>query len=152
MARKYTAKEIMENALRMEGEELQAGLREARNALRAENGLAPDVPQANTSAGQTGSEGITPTQGYLKYLDAYKNNRFNYDQNTDPIYQQAREAAMRQGQLASKDVQAQAAQAQTAKSGADSALTSAQATKREKDAAVASAADSGGRVCRSALP
>ncbi|MBR3739631.1 MAG: hypothetical protein IKN04_04125 [Clostridia bacterium] len=110
MTKKYTAKEIMENALRMEGEARQAGLNEARAALRAENGLAPDVPQANTSAGQTGSEGLTPTQGYLKYLDAYKNNRFQYDQNVDPIYQQAREAAIRQGQLAAKDVAAQAAQ------------------------------------------
>ena len=44
-----------------------------------------------------------------QYLDAYKNNKFNYDVYSDPVYEQAREAYVRQGQLAAKDVQAQAA-------------------------------------------
>ena len=108
--KKYTAKEILENALRMEGEARAAGLNEARNALRSEMGLQNTPTQAGQTGAPAGTEALTPTQGYLKYLDAYKNNKFQYDQNTDPYYLQAREAAMRQGQLASKDVQAQAAQ------------------------------------------
>lgn len=94
---------------------------EYRNGENRPTQMAPDtdgsvaaaVQQIGINRGRQAAEDagtLTPTQGYLKYLDAYKNNRFQYDQNTDPIYQQAREAAMRQGQLAAKDVQAQAAQ------------------------------------------
>ena len=87
--------------------------RPTQMAADTDGSVAAAVQQIGINRGRQAAEDagtLTPTQGYLKYLDAYKNNRFNYDQNTDPIYQQAREAAIRQGQLASKDVAAQAAQ------------------------------------------
>lgn len=43
------------------------------------------------------------------YLDMYKNNQYKYDVNADPYYQMLRENALRNGQTASKNVQAQAA-------------------------------------------
>ena len=94
-------------------EEYRNGDRPTQTAADTDGSVAAAVQQIGINRGRQAAEDagtLTPTQGYLKYLDAYKNNRFQYDQNTDPIYQQAREAAMRQGQLASKDVQAQAAQ------------------------------------------
>lgn len=94
-------------------EEYRNGDRPTQMAQDTDGSVAAAVQQIGVNRGLQAAEDagtLTPTQGYLKYLDAYKNNRFQYDQNTDPIYQQAREAAMRQGQLASKDVQAQAAQ------------------------------------------
>lgn len=87
--------------------------RPTQTAADTDGSVAAAVQQIGINRGRQAAEDagtLTPTQGYLKYLEAYKNNRFQYDQNTDPIYQQAREAAMRQGQLASKDVAAQAAQ------------------------------------------
>lgn len=44
-----------------------------------------------------------------KYLNIYRNGQFNYDFNADPAWQNAKDAYMRQGQLAAKNVQAQAA-------------------------------------------
>lgn len=67
---------------------------------------------AQTSGQQnTGRQSLT--DGYLQqaneYLNAYKNNKFNYDLYNDPVYQQARDAYIKQGQQASKNVSAQAA-------------------------------------------
>lgn len=53
------------------------------------------------------------TDGYLKqaneYLDAYKNSKFKYDLYSDPVYQQARDAYIKQGQQSAKNTAAQAA-------------------------------------------
>ncbi len=46
---------------------------------------------------------------YNDYMGKYLNNKFSYDFNTDPVYQQYRDEYMRQGQLSAKNVSAQAA-------------------------------------------
>lgn len=74
---------------------------DARIAWRQELGLEPAAEQA----GQT----ETPQTLADQYLNAYKNNQYSYDLYADPVYKQAMESAARQGQLAAKNVQAQAA-------------------------------------------
>lgn len=73
---------------------------DARLADRGENGIEPA-----TANGQQYNALSLANQ----YLDQYRNSKFNYDVYSDPVYNQAREAYIRQGQLAAKDVQAQAA-------------------------------------------
>ena len=73
---------------------------DARLADRGESGLEPA-----TANGQQYNALSLANQ----YLDQYRNSKFNYDVYSDPVYNQAREAYIRQGQLAAKDVQAQAA-------------------------------------------
>lgn len=73
---------------------------DARLADRGESGLEPA-----TANGQQYNALSLANQ----YLDQYRNSQFNYDVYSDPVYNQAREAYIRQGQLAAKDVQAQAA-------------------------------------------
>ena len=45
-----------------------------------------------------------------KYMNDYNNAKFSYDMYNDPVYQIARDAYIKQGQQAAKNVQAQAAQ------------------------------------------
>ena len=86
--------------------------------------VRPEVAQAAAEAAQSAAGIVQPKTGSLtgdylgginagaeaqKYLDLYRNNQYNYDVNMDPTYLQARENAMRQGQLAAKNVQGQAA-------------------------------------------
>ena len=46
----------------------------------------------------------------MGYLNDYKNNKFSYDFNSDPIFQQAKDAYLRQGIQNARNVAAQAAQ------------------------------------------
>lgn len=46
---------------------------------------------------------------YNENMNKYLNNKFSYDFNADPVYQQYRDEYMRQGQLSAKNVSAQAA-------------------------------------------
>lgn len=46
----------------------------------------------------------------MGYLNQYRDNQFKYDFNEDPVFQQAKDAYMKQGQLNAKNVAAQAAQ------------------------------------------
>lgn len=72
---------------------------DARLAWRQELGLEP-AAEAQQETPQTLAD---------QYLNAYRNKQYQYDLYADPVYKQAMESAARQGQLAAKNVQAQAA-------------------------------------------
>lgn len=82
-------------------------------------GLAQSQQTATAAANQAPNSGMaytTPNMLQPDYaalanraLEDYRTSRFNYDLNVDPAFRQAKEAYMRQGQLAAKDVAAQAA-------------------------------------------
>ena len=78
---------------------------DARLAARMADGLEPDL-----AAGQAGTAPTDNMGMAMSYLDQYRNGKYNYDLYADPVYQQARAAAMQQGQLAAKNTAALAAQ------------------------------------------
>ncbi len=68
---------------------------------------------AGTTAGTATASGATVNTDYGaladKYMKEYENSKFSYDFNDDPVYQAAKQAYINQGQLAAKNVAAQAA-------------------------------------------
>lgn len=62
-------------------------------------GFNGTAPAAETDYGQLAN----------KYMTDYENSRFNYDFNTDPVFQAAKQTYINQGRLAAKNVAAQAA-------------------------------------------
>lgn len=88
------------------GEQQPAG----ENMVRVRDSAKTAALNGDALAGQY----MPPTSdsllgSYNQYLDAYKNNKFRYDFNTDPVFQQAKESYLRQGRLNARDVAAQAA-------------------------------------------
>lgn len=88
----------------------------AGNQLASQlGGAIRNVAQGVTQKVQQGMAANPPSLSdqYMQYaqelLDQVKNSRFNYDQNVDPYYLQARDAAMRQADKNARNVQANAA-------------------------------------------
>ncbi len=73
----------------------------------------PTGTAAGTTAGTATASGATVNTDYGaladKYMKEYENSKFSYDFNDDPVYQAAKQAYINQGQLAAKNVAAQAA-------------------------------------------
>lgn len=80
----------------------------AVNKIIGNNSVSAAAP---TNAGTV--QGVPQVTDYgqiaNKYMKDYENSKFNYDFNTDPVYQAAKQAYVNQGRLAAKNVAAQAA-------------------------------------------
>lgn len=84
----------------------------SKNLRTVPTGTAAGVP-VGTAAGTATASGATVNTDYGaladKYMKEYENSKFSYDFNDDPVYQAAKQAYINQGQLAAKNVAAQAA-------------------------------------------
>lgn len=67
------------------------------------------TPQGRQVMGADNASSVLDSMA-TKYMNDYNNAKFSYDMYNDPVYQIARDAYMKQGQQAAKNVQAQAAQ------------------------------------------
>lgn len=67
------------------------------------------TPQGQQIMGADNASSVLDSMA-TKYMNDYNNAKFSYDMYNDPVYQIARDAYMKQGQQAAKNVQAQAAQ------------------------------------------